>query len=172
MAILLHERRKKQFRVCSDSKQEMILLALFLYRVSCFKANACGSFSSIQLFGHFCLITWPLYSDHNTSNGGVLGTASAQLFSDTWLEFCLSRVKSVLRTGESSMNQITNKSMVKVNYVVRGCRCLFVEEGSFCLIGAAYPGSGAPMDKSWIPRDLFGIKTCVTAPNANSSFSI
>ena len=26
-----------------------------------------------------------------------------------------------------------------------------------CLIGAAYPGSGAPMDKSRIPRDLFGI---------------
>ena len=32
-----------------------------------------------------------------------------------------------------------------------------MEEGSFCLIGAAYPGSGAPMDKSRIPRDLFGI---------------
>ena len=27
-----------------------------------------------------------------------------------------------------------------------------MEEGSFCLIGAAYPGSGAPMDKSRIPR--------------------
>ena len=32
-----------------------------------------------------------------------------------------------------------------------------MEEGSFCLIGAAYPGSGAPMDKSRIQRDLFGI---------------
>ena len=59
-----------------------------------------------QPFRHFCLITWPLYSDHTTSGGGVLGTASAQLFSDTWLEFCLSRVKSVLRTGESSMTKV------------------------------------------------------------------
>ena len=42
-------------------------------------------------------------------------------------------------------------------YVLRGGRCLFMEEGSFCLIGAAYPGSGAPMDKGRIPRDLFGI---------------
>ena len=41
--------------------------------------------------------------------------------------------------------------------VLRGGRCLFMEEGSFCLIGAAYPGSGAPMDKGRIPRDLFGI---------------
>ena len=32
-----------------------------------------------------------------------------------------------------------------------------MEEGSFCLIGSAYPGSGAHMDKSRIPRDLFGI---------------
>ena len=32
-----------------------------------------------------------------------------------------------------------------------------MEEGSFCLIGTAYSGSGAPMDKSRIPRDLFGI---------------
>ena len=32
-----------------------------------------------------------------------------------------------------------------------------MEEGTFCLIGAAYPGSGAPMDISLIPRDLFGI---------------
>ena len=24
----------------------------------CFKANVCGSFSSIQPFSHFCLITW------------------------------------------------------------------------------------------------------------------
>ena len=32
-----------------------------------------------------------------------------------------------------------------------------MEEGSFCLIGAAYPGSGAPMDKGRIQRDLFGI---------------
>ena len=32
-----------------------------------------------------------------------------------------------------------------------------MEEGSFCLIDAAYPGSGAPMDKSGFPRDLFGI---------------
>ena len=32
-----------------------------------------------------------------------------------------------------------------------------MEEGSFCLIGAAYPGSGTPMDKGRIPRDLFGI---------------
>ena len=31
-----------------------------------------------------------------------------------------------------------------------------MEEGSFCLIGAAYPGSGAPMDKGRIQRDLFG----------------
>ena len=52
---------------------------------SLFKANVCGSFYSIQPFRHFCLITWPLYSDHTTSDGGVLGTASAQLFSDTWL---------------------------------------------------------------------------------------
>ena len=34
-------------------------------------------------------------------------------------------------------------------------------EGSFCLIGAAYPGSGAPMDKSRIPRDLFGISLSI-----------
>ena len=32
-----------------------------------------------------------------------------------------------------------------------------MEEGSFCLIGAAYPGIRAPMDKSRIPRYLFGI---------------
>ena len=32
-----------------------------------------------------------------------------------------------------------------------------MEEGSFCLIGVAYLGSGVPMDKSQIPRDLFGI---------------
>ena len=31
-----------------------------------------------------------------------------------------------------------------------------MEERSFCLIGAAYLGSGAPMDKSLTPRDLFG----------------
>ena len=42
-------------------------------------------------------------------------------------------------------------------FFLRGGRCLFMEEGSFCLIGAAYPGSGAPMDKGRIPRDLFGI---------------
>ena len=85
------------------NQQEIVLLALFLYRVSCFKAKVCGCFSPIQPFSHFCLITWPLYSDHTTSDGGVLGIASAQLYSDTWLKFCLSRVKSVLQTGESSM---------------------------------------------------------------------
>ena len=46
---------------------------------------------------------------------------------------------------------------IKKVLVLRGGRCLFMEEVSFCLIGAAYPGSGAPMDKSRIPRDLFGI---------------
>ena len=102
----------------SDSKQEKVLLALFLYIfiiVICFKANVCGSFSSIQHFSHFCLITWPLYSDHTTSDRGVLGTASAQLFSDTWLEFCLSRVKSVLRTGESSMTLVSVAEQVGLN---------------------------------------------------------
>ena len=41
--------------------------------------------------------------------------------------------------------------------VLRDRRCIFMEEGSFCLIGAAYPGSGAPADKRLIPRDRFGI---------------
>ena len=41
--------------------------------------------------------------------------------------------------------------------VLRGCRCLFMEEGSFYINGAAYPGSGTAMDKGGIPRDFFGI---------------
>ena len=35
-----------------------------------------------------------------------------------------------------------------------------MEEGSLCLIGAAYPGNGTPMDKDRIPRDLFEIIYC------------
>ena len=30
-----------------------------------------------------------------------------------------------------------------------------MEEGSFCLIGAAYPGSGAPMDKKAEFQEIF-----------------
>ena len=36
----------------SDLKQEMVLLELFLYRVSCFKANVCGSLSAIFVWSH------------------------------------------------------------------------------------------------------------------------
>ena len=100
---LIHEQRKEQFRVCYRLKTGNGCTG----NIHVSKANFCGSFYSIQPFLHFCLITWPLYSDHTTSEGSVLGTASAQLFSDTWLEFCLSRVKSVFRTGESSMTKNT-----------------------------------------------------------------
>ena len=43
------------------------------------------------------------------------------------------------------------------SWVLRGGRCLFMEEGYFCLIGAAYTGNGTPMDKDRILRDLFKI---------------
>ena len=57
----------------------------------------------------------------------------------------------------ASLGYLSVRMQVSESEVLRGGRCLFMEEGSFCLIGAAYPGSGAPMDKSRIPRDLFGI---------------
>ena len=41
------------FESDGDSKQEKVLL----YRVSCFKANVRGGFSSFQPFSHFCLVT-------------------------------------------------------------------------------------------------------------------
>ena len=57
----------------------------------------------------------------------------------------------------ASLGYLSVRMQVSESIVLRGGRCLFMEEGSFCLIGAAYPGSGAPMDKGRIPRDLFGI---------------
>ena len=35
--------------------------------------------------------------------------------------------------------------------------CLFMEEGSLCLIGAAYPVSRTPLDRGQIPRELLEI---------------
>ena len=88
-------------------------------RVSSFKPNI---FVEVSCLSAIFVWSCDLYSYQTTSDSEVLRTlrtASAHLFSDTWLEFCLSRVKGELRTGESSTTQNFNSQWMTRKRLIR-----------------------------------------------------